>query len=701
MTALPMASHQPAARSGQVDDYHGEKVADPYRWLEDTYSAETASWIAQQNEVTEDWLARVSSREEIRARLFELWDFPKFGVPFSRGRRWFQMRNSGLQNQSVLYVMERPDEKGRVLLDPNELSEDGTVAVEGFAVTEDGSRLAYSTSVGGSDWQTWHVREVDSGQDLPDLVEWSKFSVASWRKDGSGFYYGQLDRPAPGGEYLEATSPRRVAFHRLATVQKEDEVVFERPDQPEWGPTGQVSDDGRYLLVSISHGTRPAEQLHLLDLERPEEGFRPIVSDFASKALYVTNQEKTFYLLTDYGAERQRLVAVDLDNPARENWQEVIGGQDALLLGVAQGGGKFICHYLEDACSRLRVFEMDGRFSHDVDLPAVCSIVTEREGSGIEARADSSLVHFGVVSFLDSGSVYEHDLETKRTTVIWQADAKLDREAFSSEQVFVTADDGARIPLFLTRRKDLGPSGEVPTLLYGYGGFDIPLTPNYSVTWSAFVDRGGLLAVACLRGGGEYGQGWHEAGMRENKQRVFDDFADCARHLVSAGWTKANRLAINGGSNGGLLVGASITQHPELFGAAVADVGVLDMLRFHKFTIGWAWKSDYGDPDVEEEYRWVRAYSPLHNISPGRRYPPIMITTGDHYDRVVPGHSFKFAATLQHAQAEDPVASPGPVLLRVETSGGHGHGLPTAKAIARATDTLSFLEAALQMAPMR
>ncbi len=700
MRTLPPAPHLPPARVEQVDDYHGEKVADPYRWLEDTYSPETAAWIRQENEVTERWLARVASREEIRARLVELWDFPKFGVPFERGGRWFQLRNSGLQNQSVLYVAEQPGETGRVLLDPNTLSEDGTVAVESVAVTEDGRLIAYATSAGGSDWQTWYVRDVESGEDLEDLVEWSKFSVASWARDGSGFYYGQLDRPAAGAEYLESTSPRRVGFHRLGTPQSADEVVFATPDEPEWGPSGRVSDDGRYLLVSISHGTRPEAQLHVLDLEAPAAGFRPLVDDFSSKAVYVTNLGETFYLLTDHGAPRQRLVAVDLASPGRESWREVIAEQEALLLGVSYCGGKFACHYLEDACSRLRLFEGDGSFSHEVALPAVSSIVTTQDESGIAGRPGSALLHFGLASFLDSGSIYGHDVHSGETRVIWSSETKFDSARFVSEQVFVAAEDGAELPLFLTRRADLEPSGEVPTLLYGYGGFDISITPGYSVAWAAFVERGGLLAVACLRGGGEYGQPWHEAGMRANKQRVFDDFADCARHLVASGWTSSERLAINGGSNGGLLVGASLTQHPELFGAAVADVGVLDMLRFHKFTIGWAWKSDYGDPEIEEEYRWVRAYSPLHNVVAGRRYPPVLITTGDHDDRVVPGHSLKFAATLIQAQLDEPAAAPEPVLLRVETAGGHGHGLPTAKAIARAADFLAFLEGALAVSPM-
>lgn len=695
MTALPAAPHEPTRQVDQVDDYHGEKIADPYRWLEDTYSPETAEWIAAQNTVTQEWLGRVKSREEIRARLSQLWDFPKFGVPFERGGRWFQMRNSGLLNQAILYVMEAPDAEGRVLLDPNTLAEDGTVAVSSIAVTEAGDLLAYSTSEGGSDWQTWRVRDVASGEDLPDLIEWSKFSGASWRKDGSGFYYCALEKPASGSEFLEATSPRWVAFHRIGTAQSADEIIYFNPDEPEWGPRAQVSDDGRYLLISISHGTKQEEQLHVLDLEEEGAQLRPLVDDFESKAIYVTNKGSTFYLLTEYEAERQRLVAVELDNPGREAWRDVVSEADSLLLGVSFAGGRFVCHYLEDACSAAKVFELDGSPAGEIELPPISSIVTVGEDSGFEGTAESNLVHFVISSFLDSGSVYQHDLASGETRQIWSAEATFDKSQFVSEQVFVEASDGARIPLFLTRRKDLTPSGGVPVFLYAYGGFDISITPTYSVMWTAFFERGGLLAVACLRGGGEYGRSWHSAGMRENKQRVFDDFADCARHLVDSGWSNTRRIAINGASNGGLLVGASLTQHPELFGAAVADVGVLDMLRFHKFTIGWAWKSDFGDPDIEEEYRWVRAYSPLHNVRAGVHYPPVLITTGDHDDRVVPGHSFKFAARLQEAQLEEPEKAPEPILIRIETSAGHGHGMPTSKAIAWATDILSFVEGAL------
>jgi prolyl oligopeptidase len=687
------ASALPARRVDQVDDYHGETVADPYRWLEDTNAPETHAWVAAENALTEAWLAAVPEREEIRRRLSELWDYPRVGAPFERAGRWFQLRNSGLQNQDVLYVMDSAADAGHVLLDPNELSTDGTVSLASSAVTDDGELLAYATSAAGSDWMTWHVRETATGRDRGDVIEWSKYSGAAWLKDGSGFYYGAVDPPAAGGEYLEAVSPHKLYFHRLGTAQDEDELIFAAPEHPEWVAGASVTDDGRYVVISISEGTAPETQLHLLDPQAPERGLTPLVADFSAKAEYVTNLGDTFYLLTDDGAERQRIIVVDLETPGRDSWREVIPESSALLLAARQCGGRLVCHYLVDACSQLSVFALDGSHSADIALPEVSSLGSDHDGAGFEGHPGSGTLNFVVTSFIDSGSLWQHDLDSGETRLITPATARVDRHALVSEQVFVTADDGVSVPLFLTHRADVKPTGDVPVLLYGYGGFDISLTPHFSVSWAAFVERGGVLAVAVLRGGGEYGRSWHRAGILENKQRVFDDFCDCARWLSTSGWSRPERIAINGGSNGGLLVGACLTQHPELFGAAVADVGVLDMLRFHRFTIGWAWKSDYGDPEDAEEYPALRAYSPLHNIEPGRRYPPILITTGDHDDRVVPGHSFKFAATLQAAAegtSEEPSA---PVLLRTETSAGHGHGLPTSKAIAVATDRLAFIEA--------
>jgi prolyl oligopeptidase len=696
---LPDHPPIPAHRVDQVDDYHGELVADPYRWLEDTNAPETKAWIDAENELTEEWLSRVPGREEIRARLSELWDYPRLTAPFQRGGRWFQLRNSGLQNQSVLYVMESAQGEGRILLDPNELSSDGTVAVQSFDVTEDGELLAYATSGAGSDWMTWHVREVASGQDRPDVVEWSKYSDASWLKDGSGFFYGTVDPPTPGAEYLEAAQPQKLRLHLLGAARGEDEIVFEAPEEPEWTSSAAVSEDGRFVVISISEGTAPEVQLRVLDLSDRASGARPLVADFSSKTSYVTNVGDTFYLLTDDSAERGRIVAVDLESPGREHWREVVPESTALLLDARPCGGLIVCHYLKDACSKLAVFGFDGTHVHDIPVPEVSSLLAGHDAAGFEGRPDSPTLHFTVTSFVDSGSLWEHDLDSGETRLLSPPAAGIDPQALVSEQVFVTADDGTQVPLFLTRRRDLEPTGEVPVLMYGYGGFDVPLTPGFSVSRTVFVERGGIFAMAVLRGGGEYGRSWNRAGKLEHKQRVFDDFCDCARWLSGSGWSRPDRIAINGGSNGGLLVGACVTQHPELFGAAVADVGVMDMLRFHRFTIGWAWKSDFGDPDDPRQYRWLRAYSPLHNVHPGRRYPPILLTTGDHDDRVIPGHSFKFAATLQAAAApaEDRASGPGQgiVLLRTETSAGHGHGLPTTKAIAWATDVLAFIEGAI------
>ncbi len=691
-------SPPPTRRVDQVDDHFGEVVEDPYRWLEDTTSSETAEWVAAQNEVTEAWLAQFPCREEIRLRLAEMFDYARHGAPFERGGRWFQSRNSGLQDQSLLYVMATPEDDGRVLLDPNALSEDGTVALSGLAVTEDGSRLAYATSMAGSDWMTWRVRDVESGDDLPDVLDWAKFGSASWVGDGSGFFYQAADRPASGEEYLQATSLPRVAFHRIGTRQDDDTVVFESPEQPEWLPHATVTEDGRYLLLSISRGTNPEERILVRELGStglPASGeWRPLVDGFEWKARVIANVGSRFYVLTNHTAERQRIVAVDLDRPDPSEWREVVPERDSLLLGARNCGGRLVCHFLEHACSRLDVYGLDGVPTGEVPLPAGSAIQVDFDAAPVEGRPESTLVHYVVGSWTDSGSLFGYDLASGESRLLRAAGAPVDQAAFLTEQVFVEASDHVRVPVFLVRRRDVGPDGNVPVLLYGYGGFDIPVTPTFDWARMVFVERGGMLAVANLRGGGEYGRPWHEAGRLANKQRVFDDFCDVARFLAASGWTRPDLIAINGRSNGGLLVGACVTQHPALFGAAVPGVGVLDMLRFHRFTIGWAWKSDFGDPEVEEEYRWLRAYSPLHNIRSGVAYPPTLVMTGDHDDRVVPGHSFKFAAALQAAQAE--TGAGGPVLIRIDSSAGHGHGKPVSKVIAEEADMLTFVEAALR-----
>ena len=684
----------PSAPMGQdADDYHGELVADPYRWLESTSDPTTAAWIAAQNELTETFLAQCEDRAAVGDRLTELSDYPKYGVPFERGGRWFQFRNSGLQDQPVLYQMDAPGDPGRPLLDPNGLAADGTVSVAGAEVTSDGSLLVYSTKSAGSDWQTWHVRDVASGADLADTIEWSKFSAAAWRKDGTGFYYAASAPPRPGSEYLAAHGLQQILFHRIGTAQADDQMVFSKPDQPDWFPEVQVSHDGRLLIISVSDGTAPQARLYVQDLTSPAAGAQPVVSDFASTANLVTAIGTTLYLVTDYQAERNRLVAVDLERPDRQHWREIVGPTQDTLTGAHFFGGRLVCEYLRDAHSVLTVHELDGAFVRDIELPEFASVADGCGGpTGLTGLPESDLMHVGVTSFTESGSVWSHQLSTGQTVVLWPSAARLHPGRFSTEQVLVPSADGTEIPLFLVRRRDLAPTGDVPVLLYGYGGFNVSVTPRFSMLFAGWLDSGGLLAVANLRGGGEYGRAWHDAGRLAAKQNVFDDFCACARWLASSGWSRPDRIAIYGRSNGGLLVGACLTQHPELFGACVAGVGVLDMLRFHQFTIGRAWVSDYGSPGDPDQYRWLRDYSPLHNLRPGADYPATLLLTGDHDDRVVPGHSFKFAAALQAAQGGE-----APVLIRIDTSAGHGAGTPTSKIIAESADVLAFLQIALRL----
>jgi prolyl oligopeptidase len=675
-----------ARRSEVVEDHFGERVADPYRSLEDPDDPGTRAWIEAENALTESVLAATAGRADIRSRITELWDYPKFGVPFERGGRWFQTRNSGLQSQSVLYVGESVEDEGRVLLDPNSMSVDGTAALTGLGVSRDGNLTAYALSQSGSDWLTWHVRDVVSGRDLPDRVEWSKFSLASWTSDGAGFYYSGLDRPEAGGEYRQESRGLSVRFHLLGTPQEQDQVVFAAPNQPDWLPRAEVSDDGRYLIITVNRGTAPENDLLIIDLEDPDGDPVTVSTGFRAKSVFVNNDGTRVVLLTDLDAERGRVVRADLEQP-QALWEQIIPEIPETLLDVQACGGKLVCHYLRHAHSVLRIHEPAGAFLREVTPPGFVSIVGDPVGHGsVEGRPERDVFYLQAVSFVESGALWSHNVATGDTTLVRSSTSRIDPRNFVTEQVFVTSSDGTEVPMFLTRRRDIDADGTRKALLYGYGGFDIPLTPSFGITFATWVDRGGVLAVANLRGGGEYGRAWHDAGRLANKQNVFDDFGACARWLAGS-WSRPDRIGISGGSNGGLLVGASITQHPELFGAAVADVGVFDMLRFHKFTIGWAWKSDYGDPDDPEQYAWLRAYSPLHNIRDGLCYPSTMILTGDHDDRVVPGHSLKFAATLQAAQGCN-----APILLRVETSAGHGMGKPTGKLIDEATDRVAFLE---------
>jgi prolyl oligopeptidase len=668
-----------------VDVLHGESVADPYRWLEDTDAAETAVWVREQNAATTAYLDELPERQEIRSQLAKIWDVTRYTAPYPHGGQWFFTRHDPGADQPVLRVSDDPGTDGRILIDPNTLSEDGTVALTAWHVCGDGHRVAYATSSAGSDWMTWRVRETSTGVDLDDVVEWSKFSNASWLPDASGFFYCALDAPSSGREYLDSNDGLRLQLHLLGTPQSADELIYADAD-PKREPIATVSDDGRWLIVTTNRGTNPETVVRVLDLHDRARGLRLLIPTPDADSSVVANQGSTFFVRTDAGAPLKRVVAIDLDHPEPEHWREVIPEGSDALLDVVHAGGRLVAHLLHDASSHLQIWSTDGECTAEATLPAYVTI-TELSGD-----VEAPTMHFGLTSFTDPASVWVCELSSGETHQLHDSGLPIDADAIVVSRVVAPSADGTAVPMFLLHRADVTPTGDVKTLLYGYGGFDISITPTFNAARLLWVQRGGLLAVANLRGGGEFGSAWYHAGRLAHKQNVFNDFAGCARWLATSGWTRPDRIAINGGSNGGLLVGAVLTQHPELIGAAIPEVGVLDMLRFHHFTIGWAWTSDYGDPDDPEQYQWVRAYSPLHAIKAGTAYPATLIMTGDHDDRVVPGHSFKFAATLQPAQRGS-----APVLIRIETAGGHGAGTPVSKLIEARADMLAFTESALDV----
>jgi prolyl oligopeptidase len=673
----------------QVDDYHGTLVADPYRWLEDPDSPETKAWIETQNALTFGFLARIPARDRIRRRLTELWDYPKAWAPVRRGGRSFQLRNSGLQNQDVLYVMDSLDGETRVLLDPNTLSSDGTVALSVWEVSPDGRWLAYATSASGSDWLTWRVRDVASGQDLPDVLEWSKFSGAAWRRDSSGFYYARYDAPVPGEDSTGANYDQKVYFHRPGEAQVQDTLVYERPDQKEWIFGTDVSEDGRFLILHVWQGTDVRNRVFYQDL--PSGGpVVELISELEAAYAFVGNDGPVFYLRTDLDAPRGRLIAVDTTQPEKSRWRTIIAEGTDTLERVTMVHDEFIALYLHDAYHQLLRFSCEGRRLGEITLPTLGSIPTNGDVLNLTGKRTDDELFYGFWSFLYPVTICRYDFRRGESERVFAPPLSFDFSPYVTRQVFATSQDGTRVPMFLTHRRDLELDGQNPTLLYGYGGFNIALTPAFAVSRLIWLEMGGVVAWANLRGGGEYGEEWHQAGMLHNKQNVFNDLIACAEALIEAKITSTPRLAIMGGSNGGLLVGACMAQRPDLFGAAIPIVGVMDMLRFQKFTIGWAWVSDYGSADEPEQFKTLYAYSPLHNLRPGAYYPATLVVTADHDDRVVPGHSFKFAAALQAAQAGD-----APTLIRIQTKAGHGAGKPTAILIEEATDMWAFLVEAL------
>ncbi len=670
--------YPPTRRVDVVETLHGVEVPDPYRWLEDLDSPETGEWVQAQNAVTFPYLHSLPDRKKLEEELTLLWNYQRYGLPEKHGDLYFFTRNEGLQNQGVLYVSEGLDADPRVLLDPNTLSEDGTVSVAGAAVSPNGKYLAYGISSGGSDWREWRVRRVDTTDDLEDRVEWIKFSEASWTVDSQGFFYSRYDDP--NGDILEeANYFQKIYYHRLGEPQERDRLVYERPDHKDWGLRGVVTDDGRYLIIQVDKGTDERNRIYYRDLNGSAEVVE-LLDEFDASYSFVGNVGTLFWFLTDLEAPRGRLIQIDTRRPHREHWVELVPQGEHTLRAVSALNHSFVLSYLRDAHSYVEIRKLNGEKIRALELPGIGTV------AGFEGKIDDRETFYRFSSFVDPGTIYHFDLASGESRVHRRSIIDFDPSAYETRQVYYESKDGTRVPMFITLRKGLELNGKNPTLLYGYGGFNIPLTPGFSVANAVWMKNGGIYAVPSLRGGGEFGEEWHQAGMKGNKQNVFDDFIAAAEWLIEMKYTSTRHLGIAGASNGGLLVGACLTQRPDLFGAAIAAVGVLDMLRFHKFTIGWAWVSDYGSPDDPEDFRSLHAYSPYHNIRDGEHYPPTLLTSADHDDRVVPSHSFKFAARLQEAQGGS-----SPVLIRIATRAGHGAGKPTSMQIEEAADRLAFL----------
>jgi prolyl oligopeptidase len=682
LAAGPPIKYPETRKDDVVDDYFGTRVADPYRWLEDDNSAETKAWVEAQNKLTFGFLAGIPERPRIKARLTKIWNYERFTAPVKRGSRYFYTRNDGLQNQSVIFVTERLDQPGRVLLDPNTLSPDGTIAVTGRSVTDDGRLMVYGLSEGGSDWVTWRVRDVATGEDLPDVVKWTKFTDAAWLKDGSGFFYSRFDPPAEGQALTAENKNHKLFLHKIGTSQEHDTLVYARPDKPDWGFYGRVTDDGRFLLIEQGEGTEPRNRVFLKDLAKPGSQVEPFLDAFDAAYTVEGNDGETFYVHTDKDAPRFRLVAIERGKPQAKDWRTIVpeGPGREVMASVSMVADRFALTWRVDAHEKLKLYDMTGRLEKEVALPTIGTV------GGLVARREDQEGFYAFTSFTYPTTIYRYDVAAGASHVFKQPRVDIRPERFETRQVFYASKDGTRVPMFVVHRKGLALDGRNPTYLFGYGGFNVSLGPSFSPAILTWMEMGGVFAQPNLRGGGEYGKEWHDAGRLEKKQNVFDDFIAAAEWLIASKYTQPSKLAIGGGSNGGLLVGACLNQRPDLFGAALPAVGVMDMLRFHKFTIGWAWKSDYGSSESKPGFDVLFKYSPLHNIKPGTKYPATLVTTADHDDRVVPAHSHKYIATLQAAQA-----GPAPVLTRIETRAGHGAGKPTAKLIEERADQWAFL----------
>jgi prolyl oligopeptidase len=686
--AASVAAGQPfkypdTRKTDRTDDYFGTNIPDPYRWLEDDRSEETAAWVKEENAVTEKYLSGIPFRSQLKQRLTELWNFPKMSAPFKGGKNYFVYTNDGLQNQFILNILSDPDAKPKPFLDPNTLSVDGTVNIGGTEVSNDGKYMAYSISSAGSDWNRILVRSTESGKDLADTVDWVKFSGIAWK--ANGFYYSRYDRPAPGEELKGKNEYHKIYYHVLGTPQSADPLVYEDKGHPLRNFSASVTSDERFLIITGSEGTS-GNNLMVKDLRKYGSRFITLVSDFSNDYSVIDNDSTSLLVLTNKDASNYKLVRIQADDSAGTHRQDVIPEQKEVLQEAAIGKGFIIAKYLQDAKSVLKLHSPEGRFIRDIPLETIGTV------DQLSASKKDDNLFYSLTTFTAPTTIYRYRLSTGEQRIFFRPSMPFKSEDYVTEQVFYKSYDGTQIPMFIVRHKDMILDGQRPTLLFGYGGFNISKTPEFKIERLVLLEQGGVFAMPCIRGGGEYGEAWHEAGTKQKKQNVFDDFISAAHYLIKNGYTNSDKLGIGGRSNGGLLVGACMTQRPDMFKVALPAVGVLDMLRYHTFTIGWAWKGDYGSSEDTAGFRYLYAYSPLHTIKAGTKYPATLVTTGDHDDRVVPAHSFKFISTLQEKDA-----GINPQLIRIDINAGHagstalGSSKPVAKQIEEQTDVFSFL----------
>lgn len=660
-----------------VDDYFGQKVPDPYRWLENDTSKATAKWVKAQNEVTFSYLEQIPFRDQIQSRLTEIWNYPKISAPFKKGPHYFVFKNDGLQNQSVAYIKENLQDEGEVILDPNKLSEDGTVSLASFAPNEKGNYLAYAISRGGSDWREIYVKNIKTGKLLDDHIMWAKFSGISWYKNG--FFYTRYPKPEEGAELSGVNKNNKIYYHKTGTEQKDDELFYEDPEHPKWGFGVDITEDEKYMIIYVTESTS-GNALYFKDMTRPDSKIKKVITNFNQDYSVIDHVNGKLLVRTNDGASRYRLMAVDTENYDREEWEEVIPEEEGVLKGIDLVGGRMVANYMSDAHSQIKVFDLKGKFLHELDNDMVGTI------SGFGGKLEDQKTFYTVTSFTTPSTVYQYNVAENKSKIYQRSKIDFDASKYETKQVFYESKDGTKVPMFITHKKGLKLDGDNPVLLYGYGGFNVSLTPSFSITRLIWLENNGVFAMPNLRGGGEYGEEWHKAGIKMKKQNVFDDFIAAAEYLIDNQYTNSDKLTIQGGSNGGLLVGAVTNQRPDLFAVALPAVGVMDMLRYHKFTIGRYWATDYGtSEDSKEMFKYLMSYSPLHTIKKDVNYPAVMVTTADHDDRVVPAHSFKYIATLQ-----DKYNGNNPVLIRIATKAGHGAGKPTSKIIQEYADLWSF-----------